>query len=342
MDDSSLFLQLSDRNISSEIFFNSLLSEEDLSILLCTCRSLKKMILKWKRVFPIKEFTTKKTMSENMLGNMIKHYSQNIIKLNFNFDSILLTVDGYNHLAFLHTNLLELDINKCSGYGLNVISTSLINLKSLKFQRSWSLSHEDLDSISKLTNLEKIDLDNLYNLDDIAVFNFSTLRMIESLRVAWCPLISGLGLRGIFLSNKELLVQLELCDCGGISSEGYHCLTILTNLTKLTIRASRLDDIGLNLICIRCVRLEFLEMKWNSGITINGLDNIHCLVHLGSLCLRVASEDWLTKLFHNSALTYLDLDYSVISSEGLYLINSVLSNLTVVNCKEEEWNLEEI
>jgi hypothetical protein len=70
----AVFLSLIERNISPEIFFASLLSDEDLSKLLCTCRGMKEIILKWKTIFPIQKYEIKETMTNEMLGNMIIHY----------------------------------------------------------------------------------------------------------------------------------------------------------------------------------------------------------------------------------------------------------------------------
>jgi hypothetical protein len=84
---SSTFLYLVERHISPEIFFNSLLCEKDLAVLLCTCRDMKKMILKWKAIFPIEKFIIKDSMTDKMLGNLTNHYSCNIKKLTFPYHS---------------------------------------------------------------------------------------------------------------------------------------------------------------------------------------------------------------------------------------------------------------
>jgi Leucine-rich repeat (LRR) protein len=133
------------------------------------------------------------------------------------------------------------------------------------------------------------------------------------------------------VANKQFLVRLEIINCGGISSEGYHCLTTLTNLTSLTIVNSKLDDIGLNMICSSCLLIEYLDIKFNGLITIEGLNNIHCLIDLKSFFLSGASDDWLAKLSYCTALTQLDLYYnSTVSDEGLLQLSSLVK-LTSVN-----------
>jgi hypothetical protein len=61
------------------------------------------------------------------------------------------------------------------------------------------------------------------------------------------------------------------------------------------------------------------------------LNNIHCLIHLKSLSLSGASDDWLAKLSHSTALTQLDLFFnSTVSDEGLLQLSSLFM-LTFVN-----------
>jgi hypothetical protein len=138
-----------------------------------------------------------------------------------------------------------------------------------------------------------------------------------------CHDLSGLGL-SYLVANKQFLVQLEIICCNGISSEGYHCLTTLTNLTSLSIRSSRLDDIRMNMISSSCLLIEYLAIRYNDTITVEGLNNIHCLIHLKTLLLSVASDDWLAKLSHSTALTQLDLfTNSTVSDEGLLQLSSL-------------------
>jgi hypothetical protein len=108
----SLFFSLTQRNICSEIFFDSFLSDEDLSKLLCTCRGMKEMILKYKIIFPIKEYTTGVSLTNKIFENMILHYSSNIKKLIISSRCSELTFNGYYQHVFLllRSNLLELEL----------------------------------------------------------------------------------------------------------------------------------------------------------------------------------------------------------------------------------------
>jgi Leucine-rich repeat (LRR) protein len=292
---------------------------------------MKEMILKWKTIFPIQEYEIKHSMTDKMLGNMIINYSHNITKLAIPYNRPLLTMDGYNHVALLHSNLLELVIHDCLKGGLCVISHSLVNLTSLSIYESWSVSSEDLDSLSKLTNLEIIYLEHTnFKKYDAAVVNFSTLTKITSITVRCCHDLSLSHL----VANKQFLVELEIFYCHEISSEEFHCLTTLTNLTYLTIADCELGDIGLNMICSSCLFIEYLdvgttEIQLNDPITIEGLNNIHCLIFLRSLFLSDAGDHWLAKLSHSTSLTHLDFEDSTISDAGLSHLSS-LDNLTSV------------
>jgi hypothetical protein len=162
-----------------------------------------------------------------------------------------------------------------------------------------------------------------------------------SFTVNRCHGLSGLGL-SYLVANKQFLVQLKIFYCPGISSEGYHCLTSLTNLCILTVSISKLDDIGLKMLCSSCLLTEYLDFLWNNLITKEGLNNIHCLLHLNSLSLSGASDDWLAKLSHSTALTQLDLKYnSTVSDEGLRQLSSLFM-LTFVNVNGQKRVLRQI
>jgi hypothetical protein len=139
---SSLFLSLIERNIFPKIFFDSLLSDEDLSNLLCTCRGMKKNNSEMENHFPHPRIQNKHSMTDKMLGNMIMHYSSNIKNLIiYSYDSLLKMV-GYHLMALLHSNLLELSIDTCLKRRLCVISHSLVNLTSLSMSYSPSVSSD--------------------------------------------------------------------------------------------------------------------------------------------------------------------------------------------------------
>jgi hypothetical protein len=223
-------------------------------------------------------------------------------------------VGGYNCLASL-SNLTDLSIE----YGLDVISSSLFNLKKLTiFGHDHDIMTEisSIDSLSSLTNLEKIQFDGVSNYQsDHAMFNYSTLIKINSISLMHCTALQSLGL-SYFLAKKEFLIDLELVELKFCASDGYHCLTTLTKLTSLKIITinSQLDDIVLNKICSSCLLIEYLDIRYSFWITIEGLNNIHCLTYLKSLLISCAKDTWLTKL--SPALKFIFLHNSNTSEKG--------------------------
>jgi hypothetical protein len=175
----------------------------------------------------------------------------------------------------------------------------------------------------------------IQHLKDAAVMKYSNLIKMKSTTVIWCCGLSGLGL-SYLVANKQFLIELEIIYCDGISSEGYHCLTTLSNLTHLITRGSKIDGIGLNMVCSSCLLIEYLDIKWDDFITIEGLNNIHFLVNLNTLLFTPRDINWLAKLSNNIALTYLDLSCGSISDQGLFSHLSSLVNLTSVKVSGKE------
>jgi hypothetical protein len=320
----SLFLSLTQRNISPEIFFDSLLSEEDLSKLLCSCRGMKEQILKWKNIFPIQEYTTGVSLTDKMFENMILHYSQKIKKLIISSRSKLTLNGYYKHFFLLHPNLLELDYLSYLKGVVPIISSSLVKLTSLRI--STLQSHDDLSSIRQLTNLEKLDIDSCFNLDPFSLVSYSTLTKMKSISLSR---FNGERLDWL-VTNKVLLVEIKIDTCGVIPSEEYHCLSTLTNLTHVSFVQSKFDDIGLNLICSSCRLIKYLYLVYNE-VTINGLNNFYFLVHLTSLFILLPDRQNCCigeKISHNIALTHLTVFNDFNSSFCRVLIPSELINLT--------------
>jgi hypothetical protein len=272
----SRFYNLTERNISPEIFFNSLLSDEDLSKLLCTCRVIKDQILKWKSIFPIQQYITGVSLTDKMFEDMIIHYTQNIKKLTISSRSSKLTLNALN------------------GY-----------------------------SISQLTNLEKLDFDSCFNLDEFSLVSFSTLTMMKSIS------ISRFSGKRVGFNKLLLLVEIKIDTCCGISSEEYHCLSTLTDLTHLSVARSKFDDIGLNLICSHCHLIKYLYLVVNE-VTIDGLKNFYFLVHLTSLFLMLSNRNRLIREYisQNIALTQLTVFNDFDFGFSNILIPSTLVNLT--------------
>jgi hypothetical protein len=294
----SPFLSIIERNFSSELFFEGLLSDKDLSKLLCTCRVMKEMILKWKYIFPIKQISINSEMMTNkMLVNLINHYSSNIIKLIVSDGDVL-----FDSIALLHSNLLKLDITKCFCGKLPILSYSLSNLTSLAITDS-SMTED---------------------LQDFAFKGFSTMIRMKSIKIKEVNGLSGLGL-GYLLAEKELLTALTINNCQEIPSDGFHCLTILTNLTKLSVHRTNIDPLGLQMILLNCFLIEFLYIS-HFARKFYKLMSFSNQTNLQRLCLNV---DYFglesLSIYCASMLTYLNIDSN--DDEQFYLSLSSLYNL---------------
>jgi hypothetical protein len=126
MNFSSQFVHIAQRNISSEIFFDSLLSDEDLSKLLCTCKDMKEVVLKWKTILPIQEYRIKQSMTNDEFFKMLFYYSGNINSLTIPFCSSL-TFDGYLLLSSFCVNLSELIIKQSSYSFVSLLKQPVFN-----------------------------------------------------------------------------------------------------------------------------------------------------------------------------------------------------------------------
>jgi hypothetical protein len=201
--------------------------------------------------------------------------------------------------------------------GLREISRSLINLSSLTLTESPAVPSEDLDSLSLLTNLEKLFFGGVTYLNEDDVANYSTLTNLRSIHLLSCVHFPMLGLISLLI-NKPLLVHLAIDNCHKISAEGYYCISKLTNLTSLSIKCkSRLNNNGLILISNSCLLIKELCIRCDHRITKVGLSSFHCLNHLESLSLNIKKDAYMAQLSQNTSLTHLDLSDSYISDHGL-------------------------
>jgi hypothetical protein len=199
---------------------------------------------------------------------------------------------------------------------------------SLKLNDSRLATSKNLLTISKLTNLEVLELNQARELNDATSKSYSTLTKLRHLIISYCANIRGLGL-SYLVANKPFLVNLEISNCMDIRTDGYHCLSTLHNLTSLTIHWGSLDDYVMGLICSNCCLIQHLDLLDGVFVTGEGISNISCLVHLKSLYLQNAGNDCLEKLTQNKALTHLILEDCFGVKKGVALLSSIHSNLKI-------------
>jgi hypothetical protein len=357
----SPFVSLVERNIQPDFFFDSLIDDVDLSKLLCTCKSMKEAVKKWKYVFSIRVFFIERTLTRKMLLNMIHFYTPNVSKIVFlphvqdyyYWDEVykclrsttekkrtifkqwtkekktpLLPPEAYGLFSLFHsaTNIscvLEISFHECLAGGILNAALCLKNLTSVTITESSAITKKDIDSLTNLNHLEQLSLNRcLLNSDDDLFVNYSALTKIKQIKFENIDREYFQDLNYL-LSNKELsLVHLELIDLRGISSsEEFHCVTTLTNLTHLTVAScistslqyfhfnemSLLDNIVLNMIITNCRLIQHLDIRNNNNCTIDGLENIHCLIYLETFKFSFATDSLLPKLSQIVALTRLDI-----------------------------------
>jgi hypothetical protein len=356
----SLFLTLVQRNISLEIFFDSLLSDEDLSKLLCTCRGLKEMIQEWKRIFPIETLSINNSITDKKLMDMIFHYSNKIKMIVIHNTEKTLTIEGFSNLALLNSHLTDLSIvNNVIIDSICLISRSLVNLKSLSIRDDEyamrNFTPHVFDSIYSLYGLEKLSLECIGSkvFDEFVESYRFTLNSLKSISVSFHFLADSLDYDGgnldyqylyggsislykFLWNHQDTLVELKLERCYTLYAREFAYVSNLTNLTSLSIVYSNIDDIRLKKICSGCLLIERLDIRNNHGISRNGLDHIGHLVFLRELFLcgqqslfngNIGDWKWMPDLLSNNRnLCYLDLGGCQIDIEVMYFLNDFLCN----------------
>jgi hypothetical protein len=237
----SQFLSLVQRNISPELFFNSFLSDQDLSKLLCTCRGMKEKILEWKIIFPIENLSLNNRLTDKKLYNLIFYYSNKIkgviihdcSKLTTTIDTFA-TLNGLTNLSLKSINrrvfCVFVKSNKYTLRDLKSISISFrtrpeqfegavqlfdflnyhSTLVELNLEHCYTLYKKEFEYVTKLTNLTSLTV-VCSNIDDDRLKTIcSSCLLIEILDIRSNNCISYRG-----LDNISLLVNLrELFFCG--------------------------------------------------------------------------------------------------------------------------------
>jgi hypothetical protein len=282
-------------------------------------------------------------MMPNELEKFLRFYSRNIQKLYICYRSSETTIEGLHLITenLQQSNLLHLEIDPLP-YGLiYLICCSFSNLVSLSLSNSYNETCESLAIISRLTKLEKIELTNIQIITeddavdglDAAFHNFSVLTKLKTIKVKECSVLFWSGLSCLVANKGESLLEIRLDDCfDALSSEGCHCLTILSNLTNLTMFCSNLNETGLNIICCHCLLIEYLDFKYCKSLIItqeSNFSSLNKLSHLTLYKLPEITEKGFSQLSTlSSNLTYLNIlpIFGRISDDGLSNL-SLLVNL---------------
>jgi hypothetical protein len=312
----SFFVVLAERNINADLF-NAMLSFQDLSLLICSCKTMKFNILKWKSIFPIEHLIMKGYMSDKKLENMILHYSNNVRTISWSpMLPKLLTLVGYQMLSHFQTSLTYLEIRNCIQSGLPIISSTLYGLKILKITNYKSgtalQTSEDLCSISRLTNLVSLSFHKTFNLDDATFHNYSTLsQLLLSISIVDCKNITRLGLIDLVETFCGLTTLTLISD---INAEDFFCLTALTSLTALSV-GGQFDNSCLKMVCCKCKNITSLDIQKCPQLTPDGFNSIHYLTNLQYLSIDVPHENDFDAFYNNLSqyanIGHLKIEYPI-------------------------------
>lgn len=186
----------------------------------------------------------------------------------------------------LPRTLIHLKLREC-GWPLGWLNDAdIAGLQILDLGKTTRIDDSEIDSILKFTNLEELNLEELYRITDSGVKklaeNFTSLKILKltSARVTdlgvhhICRYM--LSLRGLDLSYTQItdsaldnigksLLELKSFNCAGttITDNGIKCLCngkVARNLTQLDISATKITDEALGIIAEKLVNLEDLNL----------------------------------------------------------------------------------
>jgi hypothetical protein len=215
----------------------------------------------------------------------------------------------------------------------------------------------DLALLSQLTNLEKICFDDMYNLNDDAVMNFSALTMLKSITVKFTNsfgylknrLLSHIGLWNM-VKNKHYLEDLTLK--GVIISythDEFCCLSNLTNLTSVDIEDGLSFGLSFyffskSLIFLKSVTISLPSTKIRLGFhgqeRYFQLDPFTGLIDWLSESYvhypEVSTEglDSLTRLNILETLVFENVNNLTRNATKNYSTLTKLTSLTIINCSD--------
>jgi hypothetical protein len=262
---------------------------------------MKEQLLKWKSIFIIEEFKINEAnMTDQMLDNMIMHYSHNIESLTFSSNSTLTLFDDKgalcHQLSYLSNNFKHLSFN-----GKIMSDVFLAPL------------------LSCLENLVYLELDECNIQYDADQYMLMSLKLIRLKIDHSCVLLNGLS----HLSSLLNLFQLELTNCEVPEEEFFH-LSLCVNLTYLDLSGSTISDSGLSHLSslIRLTKLKIIgdsRLFEESGLVF--LTSLSSLTFLKLISCTIYNEG-LCCLASCINLTYLDLSGSYLEN-GLFFLSSL-------------------
>ncbi|CAL1414493.1 unnamed protein product [Linum trigynum] len=228
--------------------------------------------------------------------------------------------EGFEKLLKLaHLERLDLNHNRFNNDILSPLST-LVSLKHLElYENELSTNVAGLEELSKLPNLEHLNLGRNKRLGNSILSLLSSISSLKSLT------LSAVGLNGtISVYGLGALINLEAIDLTG-NDIVLKDLDAFTNLKTLTIDASCLTELqGIpHMTHLEELQLQGFSMSEDSTL-LQSLSTLPALKILGFSGSDLHSQGWLVKL---EKLENLTISNSIAQGDFLETIGTMMTNL---------------
>jgi hypothetical protein len=210
-------------------------------------------------------------------------------------------------LSTISDDFIDDLINFISGQNLYTI-TALDFGANTFFGDNLELSDSQVDKISRLSQLEYLNINNCLFVNDLNLQKISGLHNLKYLNISSCVNITEKGLS--FLINLGKIVELDISGCKNLNQGIMPTLSSLPYLEKLSLRDNKWVDNTFLLQLSNLKKMELLDLSDNNSFDDKGLREIQKLDSLRNLLLSNCnhiSETGLNGIFCHSNINYLDI-----------------------------------
>lgn len=205
-------------------------------------------------------------------------------------------------------------------------------LEEIDLGRCVSLSHKNIEMLSQMEKLQKLEIwDSMIDDEGIRVLgsrleNLRSLTLGNSVNITDKSVVGLIGLK---------LCELSLWNCN-ITDEGIRVIATIRTLTKLDVGRCKVTDEGLRVIANMngLVTLDISE----TNVTDVGLGALGALavlreLHIG-MCMNVTDNSVESIVSNMKLLEKLNMRGCEVTDRGLrYLVGTKLNALNIVGCK---------
>lgn len=176
------------------------------------------------------------------------------------------------------------------------------------YSDSFELTDSQIDKLSKLFQLEYLNLNNSPFINDQNLQKICDLRNLKYLNISSCSNITDLGQS--FLKRLGKIIELDISGCKKLSQGTISTLSSLPILEKLSLRDNKWVDNNLLSQLWNLKMIKQLDLSDNNSFDDKGLREIQKLSSLQNLILsncNQISEIGLNGIFFHSNIKYLDI-----------------------------------